>query len=171
MRTSFSFPFALCSLPLIDRFCAVSTDISSVKIFSFLFGFPLYSDLLTVCCVIAACGQESLYNRDGPGRIQYLCSMGLLNKKASGAQCFIMALGLFWDILTGLPWTPNCIGSLEPRGYCIFLPDVHFLTLNSPYGADASLNKLLLLLLTYFATYFIIISLLIYVKIYCHRIQ
>ena len=29
--------------------------------------------------------------------------MGSLNKKASGAQCFIMALGLFWDILTGLP--------------------------------------------------------------------
>ena len=24
--------------------------------------------------------------------------MGSLNKKASGAQCFIMALGLFWDI-------------------------------------------------------------------------
>ena len=23
--------------------------------------------------------------------------MGSLNKKASGAQCFIMALGLFWD--------------------------------------------------------------------------
>ena len=29
--------------------------------------------------------------------------MGSLNKKASGAQCFIMALGLFWDIVTGLP--------------------------------------------------------------------
>ena len=29
--------------------------------------------------------------------------VGLLNKKASGAQCFIMALGLFWDIMTGLP--------------------------------------------------------------------
>ena len=29
--------------------------------------------------------------------------MGSLNKKASGAQCFIMALGLFWDIATGLP--------------------------------------------------------------------
>ena len=30
---------------------------------------------------------------------------GPLNKKASGAQCFIMALGLFWDIyiVTGLP--------------------------------------------------------------------
>ena len=29
--------------------------------------------------------------------------------------------------------------------YCIFLPGVHLLTLNSPYGADVSLNKLLLL--------------------------
>ena len=29
--------------------------------------------------------------------------MGLLNKKASGAQSFRMALGLFWDIVTGLP--------------------------------------------------------------------
>ena len=28
--------------------------------------------------------------------------MGSLNKKASGAQCFIMVLGLFWDIVTGL---------------------------------------------------------------------
>ena len=28
--------------------------------------------------------------------------MGSLNKKASGAQCFIMALSLFWDIVTGL---------------------------------------------------------------------
>ena len=50
-----------------------------VEIFSFLFGFLLYVFLLysylsTVCCVITACGQESLYNRDGPGRIQCLCS-------------------------------------------------------------------------------------------------
>ena len=73
--------------------------------------------------------------------------MGSLNKKASGAQCFIMALGLFWDIVTGLPWTPNGVGSLGPRGYCIFLPGAHYLTINSPYGADSSLNKLLLLLL------------------------
>ena len=72
--------------------------------------------------------------------------MGSLNKKASGAQCFIMALGLFWDIVTGLPWTPNGVGSLGPRGYCIFLPGAHYLTINSPYGADSSLNKLLLLL-------------------------
>ena len=73
--------------------------------------------------------------------------MGSLNRKASDAQCFIMALGLFWDIVTGLPWTPNGVGSLEPRGYCIFLPGAHYLTINSPYGADSSLNKLLLLLL------------------------
>ena len=73
--------------------------------------------------------------------------MGSLNKKASGAQCFIMALGLFWDIITGLPWTPNGVGSLGPRGYCIFLPGAHYLTINSPYGADSLLNKLLLLLL------------------------
>ena len=70
-----------------------------------------------------------------------------LNIKASGAQCFIKALGLFWDIVTGLPWTPNGVGSLGPRGYCIFLPGAHYLTINSPYGADSSLNKLLLLLL------------------------
>ena len=73
--------------------------------------------------------------------------MGSLNKKASGAQCFIMALGLFWDIATDLPWTPNGVGSLEPRGYCIFLPGAHYLTINSPDGADSLLNKLLLLLL------------------------
>ena len=73
--------------------------------------------------------------------------MGLLNKKASGAQCFIMALGLFWDIVTGLPWTPNGVGSLERRGYCIFLPGAHYLTINNQHGADSSLNKLLLLLL------------------------
>ena len=42
--------------------------------------------------------------------------MKLLNKKASGAQCFIMASGLFWDIVTGLPYTPNGVSSLEPRG-------------------------------------------------------
>ena len=73
--------------------------------------------------------------------------MGSLNNKASGAQCFIMALGLFWDEETGLPWTPTGVGSLEPRGYCIFLPGAHYLTINSPYGSDSSLNKLLLLLL------------------------
>ena len=70
-----------------------------------------------------------------------------MNKKASGAQCFIMALGLFWDIATGLPWTPNSVGSLEPRGYCIFLPGAYYLTINSPDGADSLLNKPLLLLL------------------------
>ena len=37
--------------------------------------------------------------------LMYQCGdyMGLLNEKASGTQCFIMALGLFWDIMTGLP--------------------------------------------------------------------
>ena len=70
--------------------------------------------------------------------------MGSLNKKASGAHCFIMALGLFWDIVTGLPWTPNGVGSLEPKGYCVFLPGAHYLTINSPDGANSSLNKLLL---------------------------
>ena len=58
-----------------------------------------------------------------------------------------MALGLFWDIVTGLPWTPNGVGSLEPKEYYIFLPGAHYLTINSPDGADSSLNKLLLLLL------------------------
>ena len=55
-----------------------------------------------------------------------------------------MALGLFLDIATGLPWTPNGVGSLEPMGCCIFLPGAHYLTINSPDGADSSLNKLLL---------------------------
>ena len=59
----------------------------------------------------------------------------------------LLAVGLFWDIATGLPWTPNGVGSLEPRGFCIFLPGAHYLTINSPHGADSSLNKLLLLLL------------------------
>ena len=48
--------------------------------------------------------------------------MWSLNKKASGAQCLIMASGLFWDIVTSLPWTPNGVGSLEPKEYYI-LPD------------------------------------------------
>ena len=62
------------------------------------------------------------------------------NKAVSGEQCFIMDLGLFWKIVTGLATkTPNGIDFLEPGGYCIFLPGVHFLTLND--GADALLNK------------------------------
>ena len=36
-------------------------------------------------------------------------------------------------------WRPLC---MEPRGYCIFLPVAHYLTINSPYGAHSSLNKL-----------------------------
>ena len=35
-------------------------------------------------------------------------------------------------------------GFVVPRGYCIFLPGAHYLTITSPYGADSSLNKLLL---------------------------
>ena len=31
---------------------------------------------------------------------------------------------------------PNGVGSLEPRGYCIFLPGAHYLTINSPYGGN-----------------------------------
>ena len=73
--------------------------------------------------------------------------MGSLNKKVSGAQCFVMALGLFWDIVTGLPWTPNGVGSLEPKEYYIYQPGAQYLTMSSPYGADSLLNKLLLLLL------------------------
>ena len=30
--------------------------------------------------------------------------MGSLNKKTPGAQCFIMALGLFWDSVTDLQY-------------------------------------------------------------------
>ena len=133
--------------------------LSLVKVFFLFLGFVFFfhCTLSTASCVISACNWELLHNRDGPGGIQYLCSlalayqngdyMGSLNKKASGAQCFIMALGLFWDIVTGLPWTPNGVGSLEPKGCCIFLPGAHYLTINSPDGADSSLNKLLLLLL------------------------
>ena len=28
---------------------------------------------------------------------------GVVEQKGSGAKCFIIALGLFWDIVTGLP--------------------------------------------------------------------
>ena len=131
-----------------------------VKVFSFLFVIFLFHCILTFNCMLScicmltwnlyitvmalvgfsASAVQALTYQNGD-------YMGSLNKKASGAQCFIMALGLFWDIVTGLPWTPNGVGSLEPRGYCIFLPGAHYLTINSPYGADSSLNKLLLLLL------------------------
>ena len=69
---------------------------------------------------------------DGPGVIQYhVWRIGLSgirkkkNKKASGAQCFIMAVGLFWDIVTDLLWAPNGVGSLEPKRCCVFLPGAH----------------------------------------------
>ena len=42
--------------------------------------------------------------------------MGSPNKKASGAQCFIMALGLFWDIVTGLPEHPMMSALLNLGG-------------------------------------------------------
>ena len=57
------------------------------------------------------------------------------------------SLGLFCDIVTGLPWISNGDGSLEPRVYCIFLPGAHYLTINSPDGAGSSSFKLPLLLL------------------------
>ena len=58
--------------------------------------------------IICVYNWEPLQNRDGPGGIQYLCSLsagvpimgtiwGRWTKKASDAQGFIMALGLFWD--------------------------------------------------------------------------
>ena len=72
---------------------------------------------------------------------------GRWTKRRLAHSAFIMALGLFWDIVTGLPWTPNGVGSLEPRGFCIFLPGAHYLTIYNPYGADSSLKILLLLLL------------------------
>ena len=57
---------------------------------------------------------------------------------------FRFVLG-YRDWPTLVPWTSNGVGSLEPKKYCIFLPGAHYLTINSPNGADSSLNKLLLL--------------------------
>ena len=42
---------------------------------------------------------------------------------------------------------------IEPRGYCIFLPGAHYLTINSRDGADSSLNKLLLLYSMFYNTF------------------
>ena len=39
---------------------------------------------------------------------------GRWTKRRHGALCFIMALGLFWDIVTGLPWTPSHTNILFP---------------------------------------------------------
>ena len=83
--------------------------------------------------------------------------MGSLRKKITKrhlARNALMALCLFWDIMTSLPCTPNGVGFLEHKGYCILLQGVYFWTLNSPDGADASLNKLLLLLLWLYASTF-----------------
>ena len=87
-----------------------------VKVFSFLFVIFLFRCILTFNCMLSCICMltwKSKYNRDGLGRIHASAVqaltyqngdyMGSLNKKASGAQCFIMALGLFWDIVTGLP--------------------------------------------------------------------
>ena len=92
-----------------------------------------------------------LRNIDGPGRIQCLCSLstdvpkwglydGVAKQNRVWRTVFYNGFRLFWDIVTGLATkTPNGVGFLEPEGYCIFLPGVHFLTLND--GADALLNK------------------------------
>ena len=54
---------------------------------------------------------------------------GVAEQKASGAQGFIMALGLFWDIATGLYLEHPMASAFLIEPYCIFLPGVHFLTL------------------------------------------
>ena len=41
--------------------------------------------------------------------------MGSLNKKVSDPQCFIIALGLFWDIVTDLEH-PMTLAFLNLRG-------------------------------------------------------
>ena len=53
--------------------CPMFVKLESSRFFVFLW--ILYSDLSTVCCIITARGSESLYNCDGPGRIQCLCSL------------------------------------------------------------------------------------------------
>ena len=75
--------------------------------------FSLYSDLSTVCCLLYLHVNVNLYitvmalvgfSASAVQALMYQNGdyMGSLNKKASGAQCFIIALGLFWDIVTGL---------------------------------------------------------------------
>ena len=78
-----------------------------VKIFSFLFGFSLYSDFSTVCCVITACGRESLYNRvTVMALVGFLCSsnagdyMGSLRK---GVWRTVLYNG-FWLVLGYRDW-------------------------------------------------------------------
>ena len=78
--------------------------LSLVKVFFLFLGFVflLHCTLSTAKCCISACCRESIRNRDGPWwdsvplqfkrwRTKNGDYMGSLNKKASGAQCFIMA--------------------------------------------------------------------------------
>ena len=66
----------------------------------------------------------------------YITVMALVGFSASAVQALTYQNG-------------DYMGSLNKKasGVCIFLPGAHYLTINSPYGADSSLNKLLLLLL------------------------
>ena len=80
--------------------------LSFVKVFflflGFVFHFSLYFDI-QLQAVVYLHVIENLYITVMALAYQNGDYMGSLNKKASGAQCFIMALGLFWDIVTGLP--------------------------------------------------------------------
>ena len=52
--------------------------LSLVKVFFLFLGFVFlfHCTLSTAsCCPISACCRESIHNRDGPGGIQYLCSL------------------------------------------------------------------------------------------------
>ena len=64
------------SLRTVKKF---SVFLSIVKVFfsflGFVIYFSLYFDLSTASCGISVCYRESLHNRDGPGGIQYLCSL------------------------------------------------------------------------------------------------
>ena len=80
-----------------------------LNIFHFLFGFLLPSNhMLCYNCVEFFYITEMALVGFNASAVQALTYqngdyMGSLNKKASGAQCFIMALGLFWDIVLGQP--------------------------------------------------------------------
>ena len=52
--------------------------LSLVKVFFSFSGFCIFISLYFVNCemlYISACCRESIHNRDGPGGIQYLCSL------------------------------------------------------------------------------------------------
>ena len=87
-----------------------------VKVFSFLFVIFWFHCILTFNCMLSCICMltwKSLitvmalvgFSATAVQALTYQKGdyMGSLNKKASGAQCFIKALGLFWDIVTGLP--------------------------------------------------------------------